>query len=129
MAFSLESGPDNVVTIKVVGVGGAGNNVVNRMVASGSQGVEYIAINTDKPALAISTADQKIQIGEKLTHGQGAGSNPEVGKTQTWCLLHVEWAAVQAPALLLSLLTLQERAVSSLWALLQSRSALKAGGE
>ena len=80
MAFSLESGPDNVVTIKVVGVGGAGNNVVNRMVASGSQGVEYIAINTDKPALAISTADQKIQIGEKLTHGQGAGSNPEVGK-------------------------------------------------
>ncbi len=80
MPFSLESGPDNVVVIKVVGVGGAGNNVVNRMVQSGTQGVELIAVNTDKPALAVSVADQKIQIGEKLTHGQGAGSNPEIGK-------------------------------------------------
>ncbi|MBQ4040252.1 MAG: cell division protein FtsZ [Oscillospiraceae bacterium] len=80
MMFSLESGPDNVVTIKVVGVGGAGNNVVNRMVQAGNQSAEFIAINTDKPALAISVADQKIQIGEKLTHGQGAGSNPEIGK-------------------------------------------------
>jgi len=80
MAFAVESGPENVVVIKVVGVGGAGNNVVNRMVASGTQGVEFIAINTDKQALAISTADQKIQIGEKLTNGQGAGSDPEVGK-------------------------------------------------
>ncbi|HHT16201.1 MAG TPA: cell division protein FtsZ [Papillibacter sp.] len=80
MSFSPESGPDNVVVIKVCGVGGAGNNAVNRMVATGAQGVEFIAINTDKPALAISNADQKIQIGEKLTHGQGAGSNPEIGK-------------------------------------------------
>ncbi|MGE4483605.1 MAG: cell division protein FtsZ [Oscillospiraceae bacterium] len=80
MAFSLETGPDNVVTIKVVGIGGAGNNVVNRMVKNGTQGVEFISVNTDKPALAVSAADQKIQIGEKLTHGQGAGSNPEVGK-------------------------------------------------
>ena len=80
MAFSNESGPDNVVVIKVAGVGGAGNNVVNRMVEAGTQGVEFIAINTDKPALAISKADRQIQIGEKLTHGQGAGSNPEVGK-------------------------------------------------
>jgi len=80
MAFSTESGPDNVVVIKVAGIGGAGNNVVNRMVTAGTQGVEFIAINTDKPALAISNADQKIQIGEKLTHGQGAGSNPEIGK-------------------------------------------------
>lgn len=80
MSFSLESGPDNVVVIKVAGVGGAGNNVVNRMVEAGTQGVEFIAINTDKPALGKSNADQKIQIGEKLTHGQGAGSNPEVGK-------------------------------------------------
>ena len=80
MSFSLESGPDNVVVIKVAGVGGAGNNVVNRMVQAGTQGVEFIAINTDKPALGASNADQKIQIGEKLTHGQGAGSNPEVGK-------------------------------------------------
>ena len=80
MDFKTEMGPDNVVTIKVVGVGGAGNNVVNRMVKSGTPGVEFIAINTDKQALAVSNADQKIQIGEKMTHGQGAGSDPEVGK-------------------------------------------------
>ena len=80
MDFKAEVGPENVVTIKVVGIGGAGNNVVNRMVKSGTQGVEFIAVNTDKQALAVSNADQKIQIGEKLTHGQGAGSDPEVGK-------------------------------------------------
>ena len=80
MAFVPETGPENVVTIKVVGVGGAGNNVVNRMVSTGTKGVEFIAINTDKQALAVSNANQKIQIGEKLTHGQGAGSDPEIGK-------------------------------------------------
>lgn len=80
MAYTLETGPENVVTLKVVGVGGAGNNVVNRMVNSGTTGVEFIAVNTDKQALAVSNADQKIQIGEKLTHGQGAGSDPDVGK-------------------------------------------------
>jgi cell division protein FtsZ len=80
MSFTVESGPDNVVTIKVVGVGGAGNNVVNRMVRQGTQGVEFIGLNTDKPALAVSNAETRIQIGEKLTHGQGAGANPEVGK-------------------------------------------------
>jgi cell division protein FtsZ len=80
MSFVPETGPENVVTIKVVGVGGAGNNVVNRMVSSGTKGVEFIAVNTDKQALAVSNADQKIQIGEKLTHGQGAGSDPDVGK-------------------------------------------------
>jgi cell division protein FtsZ len=78
--FSHLTGPDNVVTIKVAGIGGAGNNVVNRMVQAGTEGVEFIAINTDKPALANSSAELKIQIGEKLTHGQGAGANPEVGK-------------------------------------------------
>jgi len=80
MDFKSETGPENVVTIKVVGVGGAGNNVVNRMVKAGTQGVEFIAINTDKQALAVSNADQKIQIGEKITRGQGAGSDPEIGK-------------------------------------------------
>jgi len=80
MSFIPETGPENVVTIKVVGVGGAGNNVVNRMVSTGANGVEFIAVNTDKQALAVSSADQKIQIGEKLTHGQGAGSDPEIGK-------------------------------------------------
>jgi cell division protein FtsZ len=78
-ANSVETGPENVVTLKVVGIGGAGNNVVNRMVSSGTNGVEFIAVNTDKQALSMSTADQKIQIGEKLTHGQGAGSDPTVG--------------------------------------------------
>ena len=80
MSYSMETGPENVVTIKVVGVGGAGNNVVNRMVSSETKGVEFIAVNTDKQALAVSSANQKIQIGEKLTHGQGAGSDPEIGK-------------------------------------------------
>ena len=74
MAFGLDTGPDNVVTIKVIGVGGGGNNVVNRMVKSGTKGVDFIAVNTDKQALAISSATFKIQIGEKLTGGQGAGS-------------------------------------------------------
>ena len=73
-------GPENVVNIKVIGIGGAGNNVVNRMVKAGTQGVEFIAVNTDKQALAVSNADQKIQIGEKITRGQGAGSDPDVGK-------------------------------------------------
>jgi len=80
MSFTQDTGPDNVVTIKVVGVGGAGNNVVNRMVDSGTKGIEFIAVNTDKQALAVSAANQKIQIGEKLTLGQGAGSNPEIGR-------------------------------------------------
>ncbi|MDR2665532.1 MAG: cell division protein FtsZ [Oscillospiraceae bacterium] len=80
MSLATESGPDNVVTIKVIGIGGAGNNAVNRMVEVGTQGVEFISINTDKPALAKSTADLRIQIGEKLTQGQGAGSDPEKGK-------------------------------------------------
>ncbi|MGL5511931.1 MAG: cell division protein FtsZ, partial [Sporomusa sp.] len=80
MSYTLETGPDNIVVLKVVGVGGAGNNVVNRMVETGAKGIEFIAVNTDKQALAVSNADQKIQIGEKLTHGQGAGSNPEIGK-------------------------------------------------
>ena len=78
-ANMLDNGPDNVVTLKVVGIGGAGGNVVNRMIGSGTNGVEFIAVNTDKQALSMSTADQKIQIGEKLTHGQGAGSDPSVG--------------------------------------------------
>ena len=80
MAFGLETGPENVVSIKVIGVGGGGNNVVNRMVRSGVKSVEFIAVNTDKQALTSSSAGYKIQIGEKLTHGQGAGSTPDVGR-------------------------------------------------
>ena len=80
MDFIADSGPDNVVTIKVIGIGGAGNNVVNRMVKAGTEGVEFVAINTDKQALSVSNADLKIQIGEKTTHGQGAGSDPDIGR-------------------------------------------------
>ena len=80
MAFGLDMGPDSVVNIKVVRVGGGGNNVVNRMVKTGTKGVDFIAVNTDKQALAVSSATYKIQIGEKLTNGQGAGSDPEVGR-------------------------------------------------
>ena len=69
-----------LAVIKVVGVGGGGNNVVNRMVRSGAQGVDFVAVNTDKQALNASSANYKIQIGEKLTGGKGAGSNPEVGR-------------------------------------------------
>ncbi len=80
MAIELVTAPDNIVKIKVIGVGGCGNNVVNRMVSSGVTGVDFVAINTDKQVLNESVAAYKIQIGEKLTHGQGAGADPEVGR-------------------------------------------------
>ena len=68
-----------VVKIKVIGVGGGGNNAVNRMIDAGVNGVEFIAVNTDKQALQISKADYRIQIGTKLTRGWGAGADPSVG--------------------------------------------------
>lgn len=81
MAFELSNDDfDNIVQIKVVGVGGGGNNAVNRMVNSDVQGVEFISINTDRQALLMSKATHKLQIGDKLTHGQGAGANPEKGQ-------------------------------------------------
>ena len=80
MAFELVTAADSVVNIKVIGVGGGGNNVVNRMVRSGVSGVEFVAVNTDKQVLDKSSAGYKIQIGEKLTHGMGAGANPEIGR-------------------------------------------------
>nr|WP_302666819.1 cell division protein FtsZ [uncultured Agathobaculum sp.] len=80
MGFEFEQGLDNVVNIKVIGVGGGGGNAVNRMVESGVQGVEFVSINTDMQALNYSQAGTKIQIGEKLTKGQGAGANPEIGR-------------------------------------------------
>ena len=70
---------DDTAVIKVIGVGGAGNNAVNRMVDSGIEGVEFVAINTDKQALMLSKASTKIQIGEKITRGLGAGANPDIG--------------------------------------------------
>ena len=70
---------DGTATIKVIGVGGAGNNAVNRMIDAGIKNVEFIAVNTDRQALQLSKASTKIQIGEKLTRGLGAGANPDIG--------------------------------------------------
>lgn len=77
LEFEVEMG--SFAQIKVVGVGGAGNNAVNRMIQYGLSGVEFISINTDKQALYLSRANQKIQIGEKVTKGLGAGALPEIG--------------------------------------------------
>ncbi len=77
--FDFDNGGASVAQIKVIGVGGGGNNAVNRMIDAGLSGVEFISINTDKQALLSSQANQKIQIGEKLTKGLGAGANPDVG--------------------------------------------------
>ena len=71
---------DNFARIKVIGVGGGGNNAVNRMIDAGLRGVDFIAVNTDKQALFLSKANTKIQIGDKLTKGLGAGANPEIGE-------------------------------------------------
>ena len=70
---------DGTATIKVIGVGGAGNNAVNRMIEAGIKNVEFIAVNTDRQALQLSKASTKIQIVEKLTRGLGAGANPDIG--------------------------------------------------
>ena len=75
-----ETMQDRVVKIKVIGVGGAGNNVINRMIEAGVGGVDFIAVNTDKQDLNKSVCKNKIQIGEKLTGGMGAGSKPEIGR-------------------------------------------------
>ncbi len=71
---------ERVVKIKVIGVGGAGNNVINRMIEAGVSGVDFVVVNTDKQDLNKSVCKNKIQIGEKLTGGMGAGSKPEIGK-------------------------------------------------
>ncbi len=78
--FEQDLENSNFAQIRVVGVGGAGCNAVNRMVQYGLRGVEFIAVNTDKQALAMSAGQKKIQIGEKLTKGLGAGADPEIGK-------------------------------------------------
>ena len=78
--LQFETEQDNSAVLKVIGVGGGGCNAVNRMLESNLQGVEYIAVNTDKQALKRCNAENKIQIGEKLTKGLGAGGNPEIGQ-------------------------------------------------
>lgn len=76
----LNSDGTPIVSIKVLGVGGGGNNAINRMIASGVKGAKFIAVNTDKQVLLMNKADEKLQIGVKMTRGQGAGSDPEIGK-------------------------------------------------
>ncbi len=78
--IGFEQNENPLAIIKVIGVGGGGNNAVNRMIEHGVQGVEFIAVNTDAQALITSQADVRLQIGDKLTRGLGAGANPEVGK-------------------------------------------------
>ena len=102
---------DKVAQIKVVGVGGGGNNAVNRMIQANITSASFVAVNTDKQALYLSKASEKIQIGEKLTKGLGAGANPEIGRQaaekplkrlsreQTCCLLPQVWAEAPARAL------------------------------
>ncbi|WP_339175462.1 cell division protein FtsZ [Solibacillus sp. FSL R5-0691] len=78
--LEFETDVEQLAVIKVIGVGGGGNNAVNRMIEHGVQGVDFIAVNTDAQALNLSKAEYKLQIGGKLTRGLGAGANPEVGK-------------------------------------------------
>ncbi len=78
--LELDMDLDQFAAIKVIGVGGGGNNAVNRMIAAGLNGVEFITVNTDAQALMHSQAPHRIQIGEKLTKGLGAGANPDIGE-------------------------------------------------
>ena len=111
MAYEIDNEQQNVTHIKVIGVGGGGGNAVNRMAQAGFSGIELIAVNTDRQMLNFSKATQKIQIGEKLTNGQGAGAKPEIGKRRRrkaatrsltrstipkWSLSPPVWAAVRA---------------------------------
>nr|MBQ4318396.1 cell division protein FtsZ [Clostridia bacterium] len=80
MPFEMDTNYESGVNIKVIGIGGGGNNAVNHMIDSNIKGVEFVAINTDKQALMQSNATVKIAIGDKLTHGHGAGANPEIGR-------------------------------------------------
>ena len=110
MDFEMDNEFNDVTNIKVIGVGGGGGNAVNSMANNDFGRVQLIAINTDKQTLAFSKAGQKIQIGEKITQGRGAGAKPEIGQkaaeTQLlkrsmihrWCLLPQVWAAEQAQA-------------------------------
>jgi hypothetical protein len=98
--------------IKVIGVGGAGGNAINNMIASNLQGVKFIAANTDMQALDVSKAEVKIQMGQQLTEGLGAGANPQIGRDAprkvrmcsrppwvkaTWCSLPPDSAAAPEP--------------------------------
>ena len=107
--YEIDTDDSKVVQIKVVGVGGGGGNAVNRMVHCNIQDVEFVAVNSDKPALAKSTATHKILIGEKATKGMGAGARPEVAgkllpifsQVLKWYSSLPVWAAEQVQVQLL----------------------------
>jgi len=80
MPYEMDMLADSYADIRVMGVGGGGNNAVNRMIEEGIEGVTFIAVNTNKSDLALSLAETKIQIGEITTNGLGAGANPEIGQ-------------------------------------------------
>ena len=80
MPFEFDDNYQSKVNIKVIGVGGGGNNAINRMIVSNVRGVDFIAINTDNQTLLHSSATVKVPIGEKITKGHGAGANPEIGE-------------------------------------------------
>ncbi|MCP4567457.1 MAG: cell division protein FtsZ, partial [FCB group bacterium] len=80
MVFTLDEKFDTIAKMKVIGIGGAGGNAVNRMIEEGLSGVEFISVNTDAMALDNNRAKHRIQIGERITKGLGAGANPEIGK-------------------------------------------------
>ena len=119
----------NPAKIKVIGLGGGGCNAITRMVREEIQGVEFIAMNTDAQALAITEAPTRVQLGEKLTKGLGVGGDHTVGQKAaeesrdelkelisalTWYLLLVAWVAAPVPGLLLSLLKWLKKVVPSL---------------
>ncbi len=80
MPLEIDVEQDSIAKIKVIGIGGAGNNAVNRMIEHGLSGAEFYAVNTDKQALVLSKSKNKLQIGEKLTSGLGVGGDPEIGR-------------------------------------------------
>ena len=80
MKLQLEFEPEQSAKIKVVGIGGAGGNAINRMIESGFTGVDFVAVNTDAQALGCCLAPSQVQVGKELTHGLGSGGNPEVGR-------------------------------------------------
>ena len=123
MLFEFDSLSEQKAKLKVVGVGGAGGNAVTRMITSGMQGVDFIAINTDAQDLDNNPSEQKIQVGKNLTKGLGAGANSSVGreaveadreaikalwKVQIWFLSQVEWEVEPEPVLHPLLLKFQE---------------------
>ena len=130
--LQFEVNVEDNAQIKVVGVGGGGGNAVNRMIEAGLKGVSYIVVNTDKQALNRSVAETKVQIGEKLTRGLGAGANPETGMKAAeenleeitnistawiWFLSQPAWAAAPEPVRLPSSQKLPKKAASLRWVL------------